>query len=86
VPPIGAVNPQRHYFLFGAPMPTGHIDPKDDAATEALYAKLRGEVYTGIERLREIRVRDPYSPLVRRVAWELANQVQAPGPHGEVCT
>ena len=78
VPPVGTILPARYYFAFGAPLPTENIDPADDAAVEATYAELRARVLGGIERLRELRERDPYSDFAQRTAYEVLNGVQAP--------
>ena len=80
VPPVGTILPARYYFAFGAPLPTEDIDPADDAAIEAAYAELRARVLGGIERLRELRARDPYADVVKRTAYEVANGAQAPPP------
>jgi len=78
VPPVGTILPARYYFAFGAPLPTDGIDPADDAAVEAAYAELRAGVLGGIERLRELRERDPYSDFAQRTAYEVLNGGQAP--------
>ena len=78
VPPVGTILPARYYFAFGAPLPTENIDPADDAAVEATYAELRARVLGGIERLRELRERDPYSDFAQRTAYEVLNGGQAP--------
>lgn len=47
---------------------------------KGLYDNLRASIMGGLDRLRDARERDPYSSLVRRVAWEVANGIQAPAP------
>ena len=78
VPPLGALTPARHYFLFGRPIETAAIRSDDRDACAAIYAELRGEVERGIEALREVREKDPYRDLARRTAWEALNGAQAP--------
>ena len=80
VPPVGQILPERYYFAFGAPLTTDQIAPDDDAAVEAAYAELRARVLGGIDRLRELRERDPYSDFTRRTAYEVLNGVAAPPP------
>ena len=44
------------------------------------YAELRARVLGGIERLRELRERDPYADFTKRTAFEVLNGVPAPPP------
>jgi hypothetical protein len=80
VPPVGIVNPQRHYFLFGAPISTREIDPTDRAACEEAYARLRAAVEGGVGRLKRVRDTDPYRDLLPRIAYEAATGAPAPAP------
>jgi hypothetical protein len=83
VPPFGAITPNRHYFLFGAPISTAEIDPDDREACAAAYALLRARVEGGLRTLQDdVRPADPYRELVARSAWEASRDAQAPGPPG----
>ena len=83
VPPVGAITPQRHYFLFGRPISTAEIDPRDEQAVAAAYAELRSRVTGGLRVLQEeLRPKDTFRELLPRSAWESLYDTQAPGPVG----
>ena len=81
VPPFGAITPQRHYFLFGAPIDLTSVDPADREACARVYDDVRAAVRGGVSRLQqEVRDEDEYRDLVKRSAWEALFDAQAPGP------
>jgi len=82
LPPAGATTPglgDRFYFSFGEPVDLAGLEPKDRAACDAAYARVRGAVEAEIAWLLEARTRDPYRDFVRRQAFErLANLDRLP--------
>ena len=54
MPPVGALTPQRHYFLFGAPVDLTGVEPSDRETCASVCA--------GIERSGLRRVLAPTSP------------------------
>eukprot|EP00325_Prymnesiales_sp_UTEX-LB-985_P034237 CAMPEP_0174717934 /NCGR_PEP_ID=MMETSP1094-20130205/27573_1 /TAXON_ID=156173 /ORGANISM="Chrysochromulina brevifilum, Strain UTEX LB 985" /LENGTH=120 /DNA_ID=CAMNT_0015917939 /DNA_START=11 /DNA_END=373 /DNA_ORIENTATION=- len=81
VPPFGAITPQRHYFLFGQPIPLANLSANDAEGIAAVYAELRTAVESGMHALLdEVRPLDPFRELGKRAAWEALNGVQAPAP------
>ena len=71
--------PGRFYFLFGAPIATGGVDPTDKEACAALYQQVRAELETSLSYLLEQRKKDPYESLLPRAAveatWNYTRQV-----------
>jgi len=81
VPPVGALTPQRHYFLFGAPVDLTGVEPSDRETCASVYDEVRAAVVGGVARLkREVRERDGFRDSFKRTAWEAVYDAQAPGP------
>ncbi|EOD07497.1 hypothetical protein EMIHUDRAFT_218455 [Emiliania huxleyi CCMP1516] len=81
VPPLGALTPQRHYFLFGAPVDLTGVEPSDRETCASVYDEVRAAVVGGVARLkREVRERDGFRDNFKRTAWEAVYDAQAPGP------
>ena len=70
--------PARNYFVFGKPIYTRHIDPKDRDACASAYAAAKSEVERGISDLLRNRDDDPYRNTVRRAAYERFWEAKAP--------
>jgi len=71
VAPVSAPKvPERFYFLFGRPIATGAVDPRDKAACSALYAAIQAELEASIQYLLEKRKGDMYRAPLPRVAIE----------------
>ncbi len=62
--------PARHYFIFGKPFDTSHVDHKDMDECSELYAGVKGELRRGLDDLLEAREKDPYKDTARRIALE----------------
>ena len=71
--------PARFYFLFGEPVSTVDVDPKDRDACAAVYERVKVDVAGSIEYLLEKRKSDPYERPVPRLLYERARAgAQAP--------
>lgn len=70
--------PARHYFIFGKPINTRDISPKDKDACEQLYKNIQSDMKLGFADVLRAREKDPFSNSVARVAYEQLNGKQAP--------
>lgn len=79
LPPIVAPGlPSRTYFLFGRPISTSTLDPKDKVACEALYNSVQDAVKEGIRDILAAREKDPYKTAPPRLAYERLTGKKAP--------
>jgi hypothetical protein len=70
--------PARNYFLFGRPIDTTDLDPRDKAACERVYRTAQQEVRKGIDDLLRAREKDPFQNAPARLAYERLFQRKAP--------
>jgi 1-acyl-sn-glycerol-3-phosphate acyltransferase len=70
--------PARHYFLFGKPFPTEHLDPKDKEACRLLYRGVQNELEQCIDDLLRAREKDPYQDSAIRLIYERVTGKIAP--------
>lgn len=79
-PPIVAPKllPARHYFVFGKPFDTTHINHKDKVACGTLYKEVKKELVRGLEDLLKARENDPYADTLKRLAYERILRKQSP--------
>jgi hypothetical protein len=79
LPPIVAPGlPSRNYFLFGKPISTAQLDPKDKKECETLYKTVQDEMRRGFEAVLSAREKDPYKDAPRRIAYEQVTGKKAP--------
>jgi hypothetical protein len=70
--------PARNYFLFGRPIDTTDIDPRDKDACKRIYETAQQEVRKGIDDLLRARDKDPFQHAPARLAYEQLFQRKAP--------
>ena len=79
LPPIVAPGlPSRNYFLFGKPISTADLDPKDKLACESLYMNVQEEMKRGFEAVLAAREQDPYKDAPQRITYERMSGKKAP--------
>ena len=79
IPPFALPGlPARHYFVFGRPIQTHNLDPKDKAACSKVYAEIQDEMNRGFTDLLRAREKDPFLDTGRRLSYELATGKPAP--------
>jgi hypothetical protein len=79
VPPIVAPGlPSRNYFLFGKPLSTKDIDPKDKDACQEAYQSLQTEMKRGFKDIIRAREKDRFMQAPPRLAYERITGRQAP--------
>jgi len=62
--------PARNYFLFGQPIYTDQLDPKDKVACEEVYRQAEATVRSGLDDLLRAREQDPFQNTIQRLAYE----------------
>ena len=77
-PLIVPVVPARHYFVFGKPMSTAGLNPKDKDGCEEMYQAVKGELERGLKDILQARKEDPYFDSVKRLAVEQITGKSAP--------
>jgi hypothetical protein len=78
--------PDRLYFLFGKPVDTRGLDPRDRGQTARAHAEVKRRVEGAIAFLLASRRRDPFRSMALRLPFELLNDRAAPSfslRHGE---
>ena len=70
--------PARHYFMFGRPMSTKHIDHRNREDCEKLYHEIKDEMQRGFDDVLKAREKDPFKDTVRRIALEQITGKPAP--------
>ena len=70
--------PARNYFLFGRPVRTNRLDPKDRDACMKVYREVEAQVRRGLDDLVRARQHDPFGDFPKRLAFELFFGKQAP--------
>ena len=70
--------PDRHYFMFGRPLDTTDVDPKDRAGCARLYGEIKDDMERGFADVRRAREQDPYRGSVARAATERLTGRPAP--------
>lgn len=79
LPPIVAPGlPSRNYFLFGKPLRTTDLDPKDKVACNSLYMDVQMEMKRGFDVVLAAREKDPYKGAPARIAYEQLIGSKAP--------
>jgi hypothetical protein len=79
VPPIIAPGlPSRNYFIFGKPLSTKDIDPKDKDACQEAYQSLQTEMKRGFDDILRAREKDRFMQAPPRLAYERITGRQAP--------
>jgi len=79
LPPIVAPGlPSRNYFLFGKPISTTQLDPKDKMACAELYLEIKEEMKQGFDAVLSARENDPYKEAPLRISYERLNGKKAP--------
>jgi len=70
--------PARNYFVFGKPIDTSSIDPRDKEACEKIYMEAKREVRRGIDDILRAREHDPFKNTPARLAYERVFKKKAP--------
>ena len=70
--------PARHYFLFGRPYNTEHLDHNNRQECARVYGLIRLRVERGIEQLRRASKKDPFLDSFKRIIFELTCRKKAP--------
>lgn len=78
-PPVAVPKlPARHYFVFGKPVSTVGVDPKDRDGCRTVYGEVREELERGLRDVLEARDGDPFGGTVGRVVYEGVTGGRAP--------
>lgn len=80
VPPFALPTPlpARHYFIFGKPIETNDIDPKDKDACSKVYEEVQHELNRGFTDVLRAREKDPFKDTATRIFFELTTGKPAP--------
>jgi hypothetical protein len=70
--------PSRNYFLFGKPLSTKDLDPKDKEACKTAYLEIQNEMNRGFEDILRAREKDQYKDAPQRLAYERLTGNKAP--------
>uniref|UniRef100_A0A7S4HRM0 AB hydrolase-1 domain-containing protein n=1 Tax=Odontella aurita TaxID=265563 RepID=A0A7S4HRM0_9STRA len=70
--------PARHYFVFGTPMDTEHLDHSDKEGCENFYDNVKSEMMRGFDDILQARENDPWKDTARRIAFEQVTGKIAP--------
>jgi pimeloyl-ACP methyl ester carboxylesterase/1-acyl-sn-glycerol-3-phosphate acyltransferase len=70
--------PSRNYFIFGKPLFTKDIDPKDKEACKEAYESIKQEMRRGFDDILEARKKDVFRDAGPRLAYERFAGRQAP--------
>lgn len=70
--------PARHYFVFGKPFDTEHVDYRNPDECSKLYSDVKTELRRGLDDLLVAREKDPYKDSLMRIAVERASGKPAP--------
>jgi len=70
--------PARHYFVFGKPVSTTDINPKDKEGCEQVYRAVKSELERGLQDILRARKNDPYVDSIKRLALEQVTGKRAP--------
>ena len=78
-PPIAVPGPpSRNYFVFGKPIYTHEIDPKDKDECRETYLKIQEDMKTAFDDILEAREKDTFKDAIPRLAYERLTGQQAP--------
>jgi hypothetical protein len=79
IPPVITPGlPSRNYFLFGKPLSTKDLDPKDKEACKTAYLQIKNETNKGFEDILRAREKDQYKDAPQRLAYERFTGNKAP--------
>jgi len=80
VPPLAVPSllAARHYFVFGKPMHTNELDPKDREGCRRVYDEVKAELQRGLEDVVKVRGKDPFEDTAERVVYEALWGKKAP--------
>lgn len=79
LPPVALPSiPARNYFIFGKPISTSDVDPKDKEACARVYRQTEDDVRSGIDDLLQAREHDPFRDTPRRLIYERLFKKKAP--------
>jgi 1-acyl-sn-glycerol-3-phosphate acyltransferase len=79
LPPIVAPGfPSRNYFVFGKPIYTHQIDPKDKDGCKETYMNIQKEMTTAFHDILEAREKDAFKDAAPRLVYERLIGQQAP--------
>jgi len=70
--------PSRNYFIFGKPLNTTDLDPRDKEACQKAYLQVQEEMRKGFEDILEARKKDTFRDGGPRLAYERLTGRQAP--------
>lgn len=70
--------PSRNYFVFGKPMYTHDIDPKDKEACKDAYMAIQNEMKRGFVDILDAREKDTFRDAGPRLAYERFTGSKAP--------
>lgn len=79
VPPLVTPGlPSRNYFVFGKPIYTHELDPKDKDACKDTYLNIQEDMATAFRDILDAREKDTFKDAAPRLAYERATGQQAP--------
>jgi len=79
LPPIVAPGlPSRNYFVFGKPIYTHEIDPKDKDVCKEIYLNIQEDMADAFRDVLEAREKDAFKDYVPRIAYERLTGQKAP--------
>jgi len=70
--------PARNYFLFGKPVDTSNVDPKNRAQCTRVYQEVKASVKNGIDDLLQARKHDPFRDSLTRIPYEQVLRKSSP--------
>ena len=79
LPPIVVPGPpSRNYFVFGKPIHTHELDPKDKDGCKTTYLNIQDEMALAFHDVLEAREKDAFKDAAPRLAYERLTGQQAP--------
>ena len=70
--------PARHYFVFGTPMSTDHLNSNDKDGCDVFYKDVKKEMMRGFDDILAAREKDPFGDNVKRLSYETLSGKKAP--------
>ncbi len=79
LPPIAVPGPpSRNYFVFGKPIYTHELDPKDKDGCKTTYLNIQDEMASAFDDVLEAREKDAFKDAAPRLAYERLTGQKAP--------
>jgi len=76
--PVPKLLAARHYFVFGKPVHTSELNPKDREGCRRVYNEVKSELERGLNDVLKVRGQDPFEDTAERVVYEALWGKKAP--------